>query len=518
MRGGGDGLPLLRGITAQTLAGDRRRGAGARVRRARPLPAPARRARCASATASRRTSPTARVTRPRLRGASSTRFSAGEFPVLCLGPVGQRGPQPPERLGASCHLDLPWLPDRPRAARRARRPPRRRARLGADLHPLHPRRRHRARRLASSPRAAPSTTRSSTPSRASRASESTIATQLGADHRPGRRQQGRGRLRRDRRAAARRRRRLRRLTAPAAARHRRAAPSTTTKGGAHGLAIAAARQQIDDVAADGDLAADPPPPTSASSSTPSPSPIVLPDGKRIYPPRAARRADRRARLRAAGHAGPRPLDASCAWSARPATGKSQIARAIAYRLWTDRGRAVENRHGAPFYGFVEMQPAARPRTSSSSATSTSPIAEHRRRGPARRLRVRQAMRDGWVVMIDEVNTVRDVALLSINATLDGRLALYLPATGETVIAQPGLRGHPRLQPRPGRRDRHPRRLALALPRHRSRSPATGPALAQARRPAGARRARPPRWTASASPARTGWSGRRSSATSSRCGR
>ena len=50
----------------------------------------------------------------------------------------------------------------------------------------------------------------------------------------------------------------------------------------------------------------------------------------------------------------------------------------------------------------------------------------------------QAMREGWVVMIDEVNTARDVCLLSINATLDGRLALYLSATGETVIARPGF--------------------------------------------------------------------------------
>ena len=50
----------------------------------------------------------------------------------------------------------------------------------------------------------------------------------------------------------------------------------------------------------------------------------------------------------------------------------------------------------------------------------------------------EAMREGWVVMIDEVNTARDVCLLSINATLDGRLALYLAATGETVIAQPGF--------------------------------------------------------------------------------
>ena len=50
----------------------------------------------------------------------------------------------------------------------------------------------------------------------------------------------------------------------------------------------------------------------------------------------------------------------------------------------------------------------------------------------------QAMREGWVVMIDEVNTARDVALLSINATLDGRLSLYLAATGESVVAQPGF--------------------------------------------------------------------------------
>ena len=49
-----------------------------------------------------------------------------------------------------------------------------------------------------------------------------------------------------------------------------------------------------------------------------------------------------------------------------------------------------------------------------------------------------AMRKGWVVMIDEVNTARDVALLSINATLDGRLSLYLAATGETVVAKPGF--------------------------------------------------------------------------------
>jgi hypothetical protein len=46
----------------------------------------------------------------------------------------------------------------------------------------------------------------------------------------------------------------------------------------------------------------------------------------------------------------------------------------------------------------------------------------------------EAMRNGWLVMIDEVNVARDVALLSINSCLDGRLSLYLPSTGETVTA------------------------------------------------------------------------------------
>ena len=130
----------------------------------------------------------------------------------------------------------------------------------------------------------------------------------------------------------------------------------------------------------------------------------------------------------------------------------------------------------------------------------------------------QAMREGWVVMIDEVNTIRDVALLSINACLDGRLILYLPATGETVIASPGFAcllaynpglvgGAPPTSPTPGTR---------GSPRH-SRSPATG-----RRSPSSAPRASswPRRWrsTASGSPARTGCPGHPSSATSRRCAR
>ena len=128
----------------------------------------------------------------------------------------------------------------------------------------------------------------------------------------------------------------------------------------------------------------------------------------------------------------------------------------------------------------------------------------------------QAMREGWVVMIDEVNTARDVALLSINATLDGRLSLYLAATGETVVAQPGFAVL--LAYNPGLVG------ATDIPdAWHSRFPATlevtsnWAALARARRAAAARR----RGDAPRPPAdrRRGRAraGRRSSATSSRCG-
>jgi hypothetical protein len=76
----------------------------------------------------------------------------------------------------------------------------------------------------------------------------------------------------------------------------------------------------------------------------------------------------------------------------------------------------------------------------------------------------RAMREGWVVMTDEVNTARDVALLSISATLDGRLTLHLAATGETVVARPGSAVLLAYNPGARRRDRHSRRVALAVPR------------------------------------------------------
>src|SRR3954452_17400727 len=201
-------------------------------------------------------------------------------------------------------------------------------------------------------------------------------------------------------------------------------------------AIAAARQQINDVGSDGDLAAAAAPADIHLDSDAVADPIDLPDGKRIYPPRLhgepidelacalldMQHPDRSRFLRLVGP---------------PGTGKSQIARAIAHRLWTRRGRSIETRHGEPFYGFVEMSGGP----SSDEFTfkyEYVPDAEHP--GDVRLIAAAfvEAMQHGWVVMIDEVNTIRDVALLSLNATLDGRLSLYLPAEGRTVVARPGF--------------------------------------------------------------------------------
>jgi hypothetical protein len=106
-RGGGDGLPLLRGVTAQTLAGiageEQVLVFAERVRCLRQL----------AGTLRERHGVEAHVADGSLAGrefeALKARFTAGEFPILCLSRVGQEGHNL-QNASVLCHLDLPWLP------------------------------------------------------------------------------------------------------------------------------------------------------------------------------------------------------------------------------------------------------------------------------------------------------------------------------------------------------------------------------------------------------------------------
>jgi hypothetical protein len=199
-------------------------------------------------------------------------------------------------------------------------------------------------------------------------------------------------------------------------------------------AIAAALGHIDDVAREGDLAAGAQ--EGISLALDVADPIRLPDGKTIYPPCIHGEPVHDVACKLLDMQDPRQ-SRFLRLTGPPGTGKSQVARCIAHKLWTDRGRPVEIRDGNPFYGFVEMQPGP----SSDEfffRYDYVPVA-----GAGGEVKLVDsafvtAMREGLVVMIDEANTARDVALLSINGTLDGRLTLYLAATGETVVARPGF--------------------------------------------------------------------------------
>jgi hypothetical protein len=121
----------------------------------------------------------------------------------------------------------------------------------------------------------------------------------------------------------------------------------------------------------------------------------------------------------------------------PGTGKSQLGRAIALHAWRARGKDVEYPDGEPFYGFVEVSGGP----SSDEYTfkyEFSPSAEDAGTVKLIDALFVQAMLEGWLVMIDEPNTIRDIALISLNAVFDGRLSLYLPAYGKNIVARPGF--------------------------------------------------------------------------------
>ena len=223
-------------------------------------------------------------------------------------------------------------------------------------------------------------------------------------------------------------------------------------------AITAALTQIDEVAADGDLVPDPAAPLELETAG---EPILLPDGKRIYPPSlhgqpvdelavALLDMDDPAQSSFLRLIGP------------PGAGKSQIARAIAYRLWTGRGHEVADRHGAPFYGFVELQPGP----SSDEfffRYDYVPVAGVRRAGEAGRLGVRAGDARG-VGRDDRRGQHRPRRRAAVDQRHPRRAALAVSRRDRRDrVAQPGFAVLLAYNPGPRRRDRHPGRVALAVP-------------------------------------------------------
>ena len=223
-------------------------------------------------------------------------------------------------------------------------------------------------------------------------------------------------------------------------------------------AITAALSQIDRVAAEGDLAPD----RAASLELETAGePILLPDGKRIYPP--CLHGQPIDELAVALLDMQEPAQSTfLRLIGPPGAGKSQIARAIAYRLWTGRGREVAERHGAPFYGFVELQPGP----SSDEfffRYDYVPVAGNGGQVRAGRFRVRAGDARG-VGGDDRRGQHRPRR----RAALDQRHARRTPdpvprRDGGHRGRAAGVRGAARLQPGAGRRDRYPRRLAFAVP-------------------------------------------------------
>ena len=223
-------------------------------------------------------------------------------------------------------------------------------------------------------------------------------------------------------------------------------------------AITAALSQIDGVAAEGDLV---PEPTAALELATPGEPILLPDGKRIYPPclhgapvdelaLALLDMDDPAKSTFLRLIGP------------PGAGKSQIARAIAYRLWTGRGREVARparrpvlrvRRAAagPVVGRVLLPLRLRPGR------------RERRPSRARRLGVRAGDARG-VGGDDRRGQHRPRRRAAVDQRHPRRTAQPLPGGDRRDRRrQARVRRPARLQPGARRRDRHPRRLALAVP-------------------------------------------------------
>ena len=174
-------------------------------------------------------------------------------------------------------------------------------------------------------------------------------------------------------------------------------------------AITAALGQIDRIGAEGDMEANTTDPVSFDPDDVS-DPVTLPEGNVVYPPTihgeplhelAANLMDGHnpARSRFLRMIGP------------PGVGKSLLWRCIAYTLWMRRGLEVETRFGSPFYGFTEVQLG--PEADEHSVRQQYVPLED---GTVKLVDsgIVSTLREGGLVVLDEINVAREVALITLN--------------------------------------------------------------------------------------------------------
>jgi hypothetical protein len=201
-------------------------------------------------------------------------------------------------------------------------------------------------------------------------------------------------------------------------------------------ALTAALAQIDQIGAEGNMDANATDPVSFDPDDVC-DPVMLPEGNVVYPPTI--HGEPLHELAANLMAGENPgRSRFLRMIGPPGVGKSALWRCIAYTLWMRRGRKVDTRHGAPFYGFTEVQlgPEA---DEHSVRQQYVPLKD----GTVKLVDsgIVTALREGGLVVLDEINAAREVALITLNPALaaGNNFTLYLPSTGESVTAHPWFR-------------------------------------------------------------------------------